>query len=223
MIKITYNNKKIINYTIYAERHCGTNFLEKYIAKNYNDLPITWDFGFKHFFGYKNSQIIKSDNTLFIGIVRNPYDWLFAMKKQPHLLRRWHLNSKHYPYSSIYDFLQAEIESYWYGKEVLEDRHMIYGRRYKNIFELRNTKNDYLLNTMPSIAQNYILINYEILYTNFKYFLDQLNHYFNLDLKEFTDNNFDKKNYNNFNKKNIELINNNLNWNIENAINYHAV
>lgn len=227
MLKIKSNNCPIYNFTIYGERHSGTNFLAKYIPSVYNHytdnspLPITWDYGWKHWFGFNNSQIeSKGENTLFIGIVRNPYDWLYALKRMPHHLRRWNGKMDENPYVDMKDFLSSEIESYHQGKELLHDHHMLENRRYKNIFELRETKNQYLYTTMTSIASNYILINYEVLYKNISQFVMCLNDNFNIRFKEFVHNNFDKKSYG-IDSSDLQIINNNLNWDTENKLGYY--
>ena len=76
----------ITNVTIYGERCSGTNFLEKAIEENF-DLKITWDYDFKHWFGhhqFKNNE--KEDETLFLGIIRNPITWIDSFFKNPHHL-----------------------------------------------------------------------------------------------------------------------------------------
>lgn len=70
-------------FTILGERCSGTNFLEKAIIANFN-LELTWEYGYKHFFGF--SDYSNSDNVLFIGIVRDPIQWLLSLFKQPHHL-----------------------------------------------------------------------------------------------------------------------------------------
>jgi hypothetical protein len=158
----------IKNYTIYGERASGTSFLEEAINYNFN-IELTWDFGWKHFFGH--DQLINTNETLFIGIVRDPHEWLNSLYKKP-----WHLEY----YTDIYGFLNDEFFSInnentkWQhleenvkgvtkklNSEIIEDRNIKTGNRYKNIFECREVKLDYLCNTMPSLVDNYILIKYE--------------------------------------------------------------
>ena len=44
-------------FTIYGERHSGTNFLQKVICENFR-LKITWDFGWKHFgIGHRDEDL----------------------------------------------------------------------------------------------------------------------------------------------------------------------
>ena len=82
----------------------------------------------------------------------------------------------------IYKFLNDEFWSFkdWSfkdknvnidtSKELLNDRNIYTGDRYKNIFELRYTKNNFLLKDMPKKVKNYIFIRYEDL----KYNLDKV-------------------------------------------------
>jgi hypothetical protein len=39
-------------YTIYGERCSGTNYLENIINMNF-DVNVTWEYGWKHFFGIR--------------------------------------------------------------------------------------------------------------------------------------------------------------------------
>ena len=62
-------------YTIYGERCSGTNYLENIMDLNF-DVEITWEFGWKHFFGFHDEVLRNhSDDTLFICIIRDPVDW----------------------------------------------------------------------------------------------------------------------------------------------------
>ena len=60
----------INKYTIYGERNSGTSYLEQLMYKNFNSSNIF--INHKHFFGHKD--LSNTDDTLFIAIVRNPYD-----------------------------------------------------------------------------------------------------------------------------------------------------
>jgi len=53
-------------------------------------------------------------------------------------------------------------------KEIMEDRHIKIKRRYKNIFELRNIKNNYLIYELKEKVKNYLLIRYEDLNNHFE-------------------------------------------------------
>ena len=62
----------IKKFTVFGERCSGTNFLEQAILQNF-DLEITWDYGWKHWIGHHKFQNTEyEDETLFIGIIREP-------------------------------------------------------------------------------------------------------------------------------------------------------
>ena len=153
---------KIKNFTIYGERCTGTNYLELLIEKNFG-IPVTWDYGWKHYFGYAN--LSASNETLFLGIVRHPLDWLNSFWNQPHHVvysakkdKESFLNEKIW---SIYDSGDTE-NKHDFGKDIPESYHLIEKNRpYNNIFELRKTKAEFLFNTMPFSVQNYHFIKYE--------------------------------------------------------------
>jgi hypothetical protein len=127
----------INQFTIYGERHSGTNFLQNFIIQSFN-LPYTEQFGHKHFFTPLHLENQSIDDTIFFCITRNPYDWLVAIFKRPH-----HCG---FAYKDLKQFLLHE----WWSKieftnnEIYEDRNWNNGQRYKNIFELRSNKLKYL-------------------------------------------------------------------------------
>ncbi len=158
-------------FTIYGERCSGTNYLEGIIQMNF-DVDITWEYGWKHFFGFQDDQLKNSDDTLFICIVRNLPDWINSFYRTPH-----HINDINC--RSVENFLSKEIISYelnsksfngksdFQGKESLEDRNIYTGERYKNIFELRHTKIKWMLEDLPNKVKNCLFIRYEDLINDF--------------------------------------------------------
>ena len=66
------NIKKFI---IYGERCSGTNFLENAILENF-DIEISWEQGSKHFFCFNEYNKRNFDDTLYVGIIRNPIYWI---------------------------------------------------------------------------------------------------------------------------------------------------
>jgi hypothetical protein len=108
----------ITNYTIYGERCSATNYLEELISLNF-DVDINWNFGWKHFFGFNNFN--NSDNTLFIGIVRNPYDWINSLYRDQHHLPRDFINIEKYLKNEFYSIRDNDCE-------YLEDRN-IYNKK----------------------------------------------------------------------------------------------
>jgi len=158
-------------YTIYGERCSGTNYLENIININF-DVEITWEYGWKHFFGFKDDKLKKSDDTLFICIVRNLPDWINSFyREMHHLPLRYKNMSKE---EKLEEFLNKEFWSFDDNnmnrdtkKEIMEDRNIYTGERYKNIFELRHTKIKWMLEDLPNKVKNCIFIRHEDLINDF--------------------------------------------------------
>ena len=137
------SDKRGIQYfTVYGERCSGTNFLTSAIEENFN-LEFTSKYTWKHFFGhYKFENNEDEDNTLFIGIVRNPITWIDSFYKTPH-----HIPNENTV--NIHTFISNSFYSiYSDNKEIIEDRHILTNEKYNNIFELRYVKNNYLITEM---------------------------------------------------------------------------
>ncbi len=162
-------------FTIYGERCSGTNFLEHAIKENFN-LEFTTKYTWKHFFGhYKFENNEEENDTLFICIIRNPITWIDSFNKKKH----------HIPFKNsknVMSFLFNEFYSLYdnTNNEIMEDRHIITKERYKNIFEMRKVKNDYLINTLKTKVKNYVLIRYEDLRDNYDKVLDYIKYKFDL-------------------------------------------
>lgn len=212
-------------FTIYGERCSGTNFLMHAIKENF-ELEYTTKYAWKHFFGnYNFEKNDEENNTLFIGIIRDPIEWIDSFYKKLHHIP---VNNK----KNIYTFLFNTFYSIYEDTktEIMEDRHIKTNNRYKNIFELRDIKNNYLINDMKLNVQNYLLIRYEDLRDNYDIVLNFFKNKFNL-IQKYDNyikiNNY-KGSYNKlFLKKNvklnkniIKLIKNNLNKEQENSIGY---
>jgi nicotinamide riboside kinase len=185
------NIKKVI---IYGERCSGTNFLENAILENF-DVEISWEQGSKHFFCFNSYNKRNFDDTLYIGIIRDPVYWINSFSKElhhvPEINRK---NLKNFLFNKFYS-VNDEIEVVPKLQTVLfnnkpkkvyryttmtEDLNYITKKMYKNIFELRKLKNDYLMNIMPTKVKNYILINYENLLNNYEGTLELIKNKFNL-------------------------------------------
>ena len=114
--------------------------------------------------------------------------------------------------------------------EIDKDKNFLNGLRYKNIFELRKVKNNYLIDEMPILVPNYLLITYENLNKNPIEFLNLLKDKFNLVPKDdkFNIVKYYKDNKNKkyvprkmtFSKNIIETIKKNLDLDIEKKIGY---
>ena len=159
-------------YTIYGERCSGTNYLENIININF-DVEITWEYGWKHFFGFQDDKLKNSDDTLFICIVRNLPDWINSFYKDMHHLPLQYKNNMSEE-EKIDEFLNKEFWSFDDNnmnrnttKEIMEDRNIYTKERYKNIFELRHTKIKWMLEDLPNKVKNCIFIKYEELINDF--------------------------------------------------------
>ena len=130
------------------------------------DIQITWHYGWKHFFGFSNFQ--NSDNVLFIGIIRNLEDWINSLYIHKHHLALHLINN-------IDAYLK---DTFWsitkQNNEMMNDRHIETGERYKNIFELRLIKNKFLIEKMPTLVKNYCLITHDDLLTDFDLVMNKL-------------------------------------------------
>lgn len=217
MIYLTNNkNYNLTKFTIYGERHCGTKLLQDLICRNFK-LPITWEYGFKHWFGFSDKCTLEeADNTLFIGIVRNPYDWIMAMKKIPYHIK---INKN----QSIQDLLFKEWCSFDddTNKEIIYDRNYLTHNRYKNIFEMRSYKLNYLINYMPFIVNKYVLIRYEDLVMDIDSFINTISRFYRLHRYERYVPNSHNNGYS-LSKDVLETINSNLDWSTENKLGYYV-
>ena len=209
------------NFTIYGERCSGTNYLEQLITTNF-ELTVTWKYGWKHFFGY--SDLKNSDETLFIGIVRSPIMWIDSFVKHP-----FHIPPQNI---TIKNFLTNRFYSINNTNEIIkEDLNYKNNQMYSNIFELRYTKNEYLLDIMPKKVKNYALINYEYIKAEPFDFLEAIRIKFNLTKRRpnYTNINYYKmfKNQNyveqplTLHPQIISFINQNVNKTQEKRLNYN--
>ena len=168
------NNSSLEYFCIFGERCSGTNFLEQALLENF-DLNIHHHQVNKHFFGQKD--LPKEDNILYIGIVRHPYTWINSFYKYPYFVNKNIRNNKH-------KFLNEEFWSQDGNNEITQDRNIFTKKRYKNIFELRNVKLEFLHDKLPLLAKNYILIKYEDLRDDYENTLNFIKQQFNLSTKD---------------------------------------
>ena len=182
-------------FTIYGERCSGTNYLQGLITQNFN-ATITWDFGRKHFFGF--NDLDNSDDTLFVGIVRDPTEWLNSFYRDLHHLPP-HLCPKSVPdhlknnvaaqrnnhNNNAYRFLNNEFYSLPSDgfAPIIPDIHIYTKKRYKNIFEMRHTKLRFLVEDMPKKVKHFILIKYEDLMKNFNATMNRIKAAGDLEIK----------------------------------------
>ena len=166
----------ILDYTIFGERNSGTNYLRSVLEANLA-IPFTQVYGFKHWFikglyprsrpnTTTDNECIKSidqgAHTLFILIIRNPFDWLAAMYARP-----YHI--PHASRTSLFDFIQAPYLSYEVN---LPDNHgddslspwtidtrtgVYFIEESNNIISLRNLKNTHFNNLGVKVKYFWII------------------------------------------------------------------
>ena len=187
--------KQINKFAILGERCTGTNCLEEAMLKNFK-IEYTAEYGNKHFYCYNDYKKRESNDTLFIGIVRNPIYWLNSFSKELHHVSSVNKKSlQNFLFNEFYSVEKIkEDENIFYGnklllnnklshsKEVVNPRDLNYlnGNKYKNIFELRKVKHHFLMKIMPYKVNNYILINYEDILYNFETTMKIIKDKFNL-------------------------------------------
>jgi hypothetical protein len=216
-------------FTIYGERCSGTNFLMNAILNNF-EIEYTTKYAWKHFFGYYNFDDLfkNTDNdneTLFIGIIREPVSWIDSFyKKMHHIPNENRKTIKTFLFNQFYSLYEDS------PNEIMEDRNIITKERYKNIFELRRVKNNFLIQEMSKKVKNYLLIRYEDLRDNYETILEYFHIKFKLNKKYDTYKRID--NYKgtmdymftikkiSLRKPIIKIIKNNLDINQEKSLGY---
>jgi len=191
----------IKKFAILGERCSGTNFLEESITNNFN-LEYTAEYGNKHFFCYNKYDTNSTKETLFIGIIRNPIYWINSFSKELYHVPEINKELNNFLFNEFYSveenfkntdhlssnifFMNNNLNNNKHKNNKLNTRDLNYlnGKKYNNIFELRNVKNDFLMNVMPNKVQNYILINYEDLLFNYTQTLQMIKQKFELKQKE---------------------------------------
>jgi hypothetical protein len=172
----------IKNFFIFAERCSGTHFLEQAFFENFHIDYLSKNHVRRHFFGHEDDVYTEDEieTTLFVCLVREPVEWVDSVfRSQYHVPVE---NGK-----NIDNFLNNE----WYSvydpiydiNEIPEDRHLITKERYKNIFEMRRVKQDYLLNKLKHRVKHSIIIRYEDLRDDYKNTLDFIRYRYLLDVK----------------------------------------
>lgn len=232
------------NFVIYGERNSGTNYLETILTgRSYHidyhirafDIPVVNKshgdnidniFGDKHFFGFHDEHIKKANNTIFIAIVRNPYDWIVALHNSKHHIPPDNHDIVNFLTNEWYS-IKTDINHKNYGKEFIGDRNFnsinsqdnSLPKRYKNIFEMRSCKINFLYHKLKQMAKNYEFIKYEDLCFDPWSIVTEWALKYNLPLNMPILEPIDKQPYQ-IESKIKEIIDNNIDWEIENQIGY---
>jgi hypothetical protein len=189
---------KIKKFAILGERCSGTNFLEEAMKENFH-ITYTAEYGNKHFFCFNNYQSIpktKQEETLFIGIIRNPIYWLNSFSKELYHVPTKNKNINSFLFNEFYSIreqdstLNKNTGEYFFTQknppEIIneQDFNPFTNAKYKNIFELRKSKNHFLTYIMPRKVKNYIFIHYEDLLFHYEETLSKIQNIFHLYAKQ---------------------------------------
>jgi hypothetical protein len=231
------SNRKFV---ILGERCSGTNFLEEAITQNF-DITYTSEYGNKHFFCNSN-YTGASEDTIFIGIIRNPIYWLNSFSKELYHIPSINKNLRNFLFNEFYSVFDEEKNTkpimdfnnfLKNNTEIInpQDLNYLNGNKYKNIFEMRKLKNHFLMNIMPRKVKKYILINYESLLYNYDATLNIIQNQFELvkkhdtyvkikNYKKSETYNFQQQRMITFKNELIQVIWNNLDANQESVLGY---
>lgn len=202
-------NLQIDKFTIIGERHSGTNWLERLVESKL-ELPLTWEFGSKHFVNPNPNILASGEHCLFIGITRNIYDWIGGFYKLPH-----HVNIS--MLLNIETFLLNE----WTND--IPDNDYLTQQPYKNIFELRKYKLQYLNVFLPVIVNNLLLVRYEDLQIDPENISNYISEIYNIKKKKVPLSGLivpRKKTPYRFKPEVLKIINDNTDWDMEKHFNY---
>lgn len=221
-----------------GERCSGTNYLRTLINLNFKSVTTENILGWKHsYLNVFNEEIFGSDNFLVLIISRNPYEWVNSLYNNP-----WHLSGtngdKFILPISFSEFIRYEpynIDEYDYEKFIglsgvrYIERHPFTLEYPKNVFELRNWKNENFLNH-SKILRNVLYIKYEDLYESPKKILDVINENYIHEEYDFVDERlykgdeyagvFEKKIYPKMSDDDFNFFIESIDWNIEEKIGY---
>ena len=228
---------------IFGERCSGTNFVTRLIRKNMKNIQMTKDYGGKHWFikdhhprGRSNQstdlQCVRSlqdcDDTLFVCIFRNPYDWIRSIHNMPHHAR----NHKNIPFREFIRKPWHSIEHvrrnpFWLPRE---DQYYFIEEAI-NILRLRSIKIEHLLN-LESQVQHIYFLRYEIIAKDNAH-LATIANQFQIDLNSSLEGviphigrshktPFSPVVYPDFQPEDLSFINEELDWDLERRVNYQS-
>lgn len=177
------NKIQIKKFCIFGERNSGTNFLHTAIEKNF-ELDFK-QIGNKHFWNKTDNLELHTD-TAIIVIIRNVFDWINSMHRSP-----FHLQTELRNPKNKLDFLNKEFWSYFdehthgyaSGLEIMRDRHLDTKERYKNIFEARYVKYNYLFELSESKNDHIFFLKYEDLNEEYEKTMKRIAEYYDITFK----------------------------------------
>jgi len=229
---------------LFGERRSGTNFVSALLRDNMQNVEMTYDFGWKHWFikdhyprGRQNQStdyecirpLSDNENTLFLCVFRNPYDWVRSINAKPHHAPdHWQLPLTQFLREPWHSFEKTRLNPRW---PVRSDHHYFIEQA-ENILRLRTQKIVHLFN-LERVVENVRYINYETLRDDsqeLKRIADQfqikLKHPTIRDVTKYFGNSSVEKfvapKYQVISKKDLEFIRIELDWDIEGRLGYHV-
>ena len=232
----------ITKLSIYSERCSGSNYVYRLILENTHliqaplchkhfppwfNLPRECWSGLPQAYDFENT-----DDTLFILVVRDPYEWSKSFHRKPWCAS---YNLRRLAYS---DFIRAKwitdpsdpailyevLNNPWVDKDpdTLEP--------FGNIFKLREAKLKNMLEVQAKVL-NFLLINYEEARDHPKELLEKISVKFGIELKEdfnpiynykgdLNQGIYHPKKYSSISSKDISFINSQLNKSLEESVGY---
>jgi len=238
----------MINYIqVFGERNSGTNYLNNLINKNIDNVETGAKYGWKH--GYVinlRNGMFDISKLLIICVFKNPFAWLVSMHNKPHHASQMRL-------LSFSDFLREEwicykgtdyferdliTNPYTEDEEMKMERDPDTGKRCTNVIQLRNKKNEKLLDLNNHTAQ-IEYVRYEDLLVDPEKFFSKIIDKYNLKTSSTFQNSnqyhgknvnekFSRKEYylkkeylSNFNSKDLLFVENEINKDYESKIGYN--
>ncbi len=229
---------------IFGERCSGTNFLTTLVFKNFRDVELTRDFGGKHWFirnhkprppgnNSTDFQCVRSldhsEDTLFLIIYRNPYDWLRSLHEKPyHAREHGGLSFSEFIRKNWISYETAKLNKKW--PENKDNYYFI--EEADHILQLRTQKIVHL-NRLKEVVRNLCFINLEVITDNID-LLAKIAVQFNISLKHQEiqgeqrylaghvpePSDYSPKSYPAIIPEDLEFLKENLDWEIENNIGY---
>jgi hypothetical protein len=232
---------------IFGERCSGTNFVSQLLTQNFKTLSSTHEFGHKHFpwwfdtpeenetlklLGYdtKQTRLENSDQSLFIVVIRHPYDWLKSFYRTPHHVHPDLLGKGFFHFISQ-TWKPAGPKSYQgVAYNLIDGKNPFSHHPFENILELRTCKMQNYLK-MGSLVKNFLLVRYEDARENPQGLIDFISAYYEIapdplftpitTYKGQPDTPIYKKQvYAPIKTENLLFINEHLDWELEHELGY---
>lgn len=141
-------------FCVLGERCSGTHFIEHAVATNF-DLECRRVAG-KHFWTLADLEALRQrPDVLVLCVVRSPVAWVDSFFKRHHHVPKSLLVSAETFVTK--EWLSEDME----GREMMCDRHLLHGRRYTDLLELRLVKHASLLAEAEQNGSNFVVVAYE--------------------------------------------------------------